>query len=397
MQAVKILLVATILSIIPGQLLRIPLMSQSGALTLTDILVFTTNLIFLLYYLPLKKKVKLPQNIFIPATLFILVATLSTILALNKYSVYAIAVSALFLVRFILYFSTSIIAANFIKKTEIKSWVKLIIATITIYLCLGVIQFIIFPDLTILAPFGWDPHQMRIVSTFLDPNFSGALFSILIAFSLTLFLFGSGRIYLFLSIFSFIGIVLTYSRSSYLDLAIVITILGIFKSPKLFITFSIIIILIFSQVGRVRERVIGALTLDETAQARVESWKNAGTIIGENLFFGVGFNTYRFAQADHGFFTPDDPLGGHSGGGTDSSFLLVAATCGLIGLAFFFILIASILKKYFHSVSSNYLHLASISSFLGLIVHTQFVNSLFFPQIMLLVWFILGLNLANDN
>lgn len=397
MQTVKLLLIASILSIIPGQLLRFPLLSQTGALTLTDIFVFLTNTIFLIYYLPLKKKIKLPPQILIPVGLFILSATLSTTLALDKFSASTVSVSALFLVRFILYSLISVVAANVIKKSEILNWIKLILATCAVYLFLGAVQLVVFPDLAILVPYGWDPHQMRIVSTFLDPNFSGALISVFLAFSLTLFLFGFGRVYLFLSVFSLIGIILTYSRSSYLNIITIIAVLGILKSPKLFLTSVIIFILIFLQVNRVRERVIGALTLDETAKARVESWKNARVIIRENILLGVGFNTYRYAQADHGFFTTNDPFGGHSGGGVDSSFLLVAATCGVIGLTFFAILIFSILKIYIRNVGTNYLHLASLSSFLGLVVHTQFVNSFFFPQIMLLLWFILGLNLAHDN
>ncbi len=397
MQAVKFLLIASILSIIPGQLIRLPLLSQSGALTLTDIFVFLTNAVFFLYFLTVKKKLKLHPRIFIPASLFTLSAGLSTILALNKFSSSEVLASSLFLVRFILYFSQAIIAANIIKKSEIRSWIKLIILTVVVYLILGIIQLIVFPDLTFLASYGWDPHQMRIVSTFLDPNFSGALVSMMLAITLAMFLFGFGRVYLFLSAFAIIGIILTYSRSSYLNLIMIIATLGMFKSPKLFFTAIIIFIIIFSQISRVRQRIIGALTLDETAQARVESWKNAKTIFQDNLLFGVGFNTYRYAQAQYGLFSPDDPLGGHSGGGADSSFLLVAATCGIFGLVFFFGLLFSIFKIYLQDISLNYLHLASLSSFLGLLVHTQFVNSFFFPQIMLILWFMLGLNLANDN
>ena len=125
-------------------------------------------------------------------------------------------------------------------------------------------------------------------------------------------------------------------------------------------------------------------------------FKNALTVFKDHPLFGVGFNTYRFAQGRYGFFSPGD-FGGHSGAGTDSSLLLIAATTGIFGSTFYIFLLISILQLFVKKAGSHFLHLASIATFLGLIIHSQFVNSLFFPQIMLLFWFIVGLVLAYDS
>src|SRR3989338_4711110 len=279
MQLIKFLLIATILSLLIGQTVRLPF-SESGAITISDILVFAVGFVFLIYSLTLKRSVKLPKEIFPAAMLFSLTAAASLILASGHFSLAQLATSSMFLVRF-------------------------------------------------LISFGWDPHIQRIASTFLDPNFTGWLLSILLAISLSLFLFSKENKYLFALAIFLIALILTFSRSSYLALLTVILTIGFLKSKKALIAIFIFLMAFFLVFVQVRSRVASAFTLDETSQARLKSWSQAITVFADNPIFGAGFNTYRFAQARYGFFTADEPLGGHSGAGTDSSMLLVAATTGI--------------------------------------------------------------------
>lgn len=255
----------------------------------------------------------------------------------------------------------------------------------------------LFPDLSFLVSFGWDPHIRRIATSFLDPNFSGGLLAVLIAISLSLFLATNKKSYFAIFAIYLGAIILTFSRSSYLALIVTLFTIGLLKSPKTLVSSLLFLTLVFWGISPVKERVVGAFTLDETARARLQSWSQAITIFKDNYLFGVGFNTYRFAQAKYGFFTADQPLGGHSGAGTDSSILLVAATTGVFGSIFFLSIVFAIIKLFAKSAKSSYLHLASLASFLGLLVHSQFVNSLFFPQIMLIIWMMVGLTLRNDS
>ena len=401
MQAISLLLIAVLVSIISGQLIRLPFLGASGAITLADIFVLATDLTFIIYALAIKKSLKIENKIFFPALLFILSASASTFLAAGTFKLSEILISSLFLIRFIFYFFLSVVIFNVVTYEKVHSWFKIILSIGTLFTVVGLFQFVLLPNLSFLTVYGWDPHQQRIASTLLDPNFSGMIFVVIFAISISLYLYQKGKkifgFYPFVAAISFIALILTFSRSSYLALLVAVTTIGILKSPKLLISILTLFLVAFLLIGQVRSRIIGAFTLDETAKARLESWQKGAAIFKDNLLFGVGFNTYRYAQERYGFFSPDEPLGGHSGAGSDSSIILVAATTGIVGLSFYLFFLLTILRIFAKRARQDPLHLASFSIFLALLVHSQFVNSLFFPQIMLILWFILGLVQVYDT
>lgn len=397
MNIVRLFLITTLLSIITGQLIRFPLASTAGAITLTDILVIVTDILFLLYAVLLKSIIRLPKKTFFYGMMFSLAALTSTILAANFFSFSQIITASFFLVRFVVYFFISVVVYNVIRKNQIGNWLNFLLLLAVVFSSLGFLQLLILPDLSFLVVYGWDPHQDRIVSTFLDPNFAGIAFAIFLAFSTSLYLYKKRYIYLAIAILLLFALVFTYSRSSYLALIVVMFVIGVAKAPKLIVLTLLFFLTSVLVNTHFRERIVGAATLDETAQARVESWQKALTIFKNNFLFGTGFNTYRFVQSKQGNFAYDNPQGGHSGSGTDSSILLVAATTGIFGLSFFLLLIFTILDITSRSLRTSYLGLASFSSLLAILVHSQFVNSFFFPQIMLLIWFIVGINHVQNN
>lgn len=398
MDFLKSLLIVTLLTIIPGQIIRIPQGSPLGAITLTDIAVASLVLAFLFYSTAVKKSLKFPNKIFFPFVLFAVWSTSTIIWALTAFTPHEVATASLFLARFVAYFFLSIVVFNLVDKSNIKSWVNLILLSGTLYILTGFVQFLAIPDLTFLTPFGWDPHQRRIVGTVIDPNFSGYIFVLIFSLASSYYLFEKKKDgFLIVALLSFIALILTFSRSSYLAFIAGAGTIGIIKSPKLLAGIFIVLILTFALIPQVRTRIIGALTLDETAQARIESWQNALVIIRDNSLFGVGFNTYRFAQEKYNFFSLDNPQGGHSGGGVDSSLLLVTATTGAVGISLFILLLGSIIKTIAKGASSNPLRLATLASLFALLVHSLFVNSLFFPQIMLLIFPLIGLASKDDT
>lgn len=396
MDFVKLLLVITLASIIPGQLVRIPI-GTSAAITVSDLSVLTLIVVFFVYSLAIKKTLKFENQIFLPLLIFTLIAVSSTILAGGNFTISEIIIALLFQIRFLLYFLISQVIFNVVKKAQIAKWLKLILAVSSVFALIGFAQLLFFSDLSFLTSYGWDPHQKRIVSTFLDPNFAGGLLIISFALAISSYVYNRGNLYLILSLAIFVSIILTFSRSTYLATLVVILTIGFLKSPKILAGFLTIFIFSFLIIPQVRERIAGAWSVDETSKARIESWRRAVIITKDHPFFGVGFNTYRAAQRQYGFFSPDLPEGGHSGAGSDSSVLLVLVTTGVFGLLAYLSILAAILKKFSANAKSNPLGLGGTASFLGLLVHSQFVNSLFFPQIMILFWFIVGLNLADDT
>jgi hypothetical protein len=69
--------------------------------------------------------------------------------------------------------------------------------------------------------------------------------------------------------------------------------------------------------------------------------------------------------------------------GMDSSLLFVAATTGIIGAAAYIYLLFSMIRN---GKKSRFY----IASFAALLVHSLFVNSLFYPWVMIWMWILTG-------
>ena len=397
MEQLELFLIAAITSTISGQLVRISLFGQEGSFTVSDILVLILVIVFLFYFLFNRIAIVIPKKIMLPVVVFSLFAASSTVFALNQFTLKEILVSSLFLIRFLLYFSVMIITLNVVKREKIEKWINIFLATGTILVFLGFVQLLFVPNLLFLTPYGWDPHQTRIVSSFLDPNFIGIVFVFLASFSLSEYLFRKNLVFLLIFLFNSIAILLTFSRSSYLAFFCALAVIGLLKSLKITSIIALIFFLSFIFIPQARERVVGAITFDETARARIESWQKALLVFKDHFLIGVGFNTYRYSQASYGFFESDQTLGGHSGAGSDSSLLLVAATTGVLGLVAFIWILLSIWQIVSKSAKRSFVALGALASFVALLVHSQFVNSLFFPQVMLLFWFFVGIVSKEDN
>ncbi len=396
MSNIKLLLFAAIASLIAGQLIRINL-TQAGAVTITDIFAGAAVVTFAYHSLLKKVSINLPKSIFLPFALFIISATCSTALALNSFTSGQVLIALFFTVRLVTYIFLCFVVVNTIKKNEVQKWVKILLITGTAFAAIGLFQFMFFPNLTSLQAFGWDPHVYRLVSTTLDPNYTGLILTFFTSLAVSLYLFKKNKLYLFLAGLFVVAILLTFSRSSYLALLVAMLTIGSIKSPKTFFIVITIFILSFIFVPQIKDRIIGAFLVDETANARIISWHKAFAVFSKNPIFGVGYDTYRFAQIKYGFVPDDDLAGGHSGAGSDSSFLLVLATTGVVGFTFFTAMIVSLIFFLKKNLKNNYLSLAVFASFMALLFHTQFVNSFMFPQIMLIFWFLVGLSYVSNN
>lgn len=396
MDLIRLLLITTIATIIPGQLTRLPIVSL-GAISPTDVAVFITVMSFLLYTLLSKKALIFPKKIIFTGLIFFLTALASTILALNNFSPGQVAASSLFLIRFILYFLIIVVTVNVVESDKIEKWLNAFLFIGLVFALIGFLQIMMIPDLSPLTVYGWDPHVNRLASSLLDPNFSGGLLTIFLSISITFYLYKQKNSYLFAAAVFFTAIILTFSRSSYLASMTAVLIIGLVKSPKIIFVAILLFLAVAISSNKVRDRIMGAITIDKTAQARIESWQNGILIFRQNPILGVGFNTYRFAQERYGHFSFDNPQGGHSGSGSDSSFVLIAATTGILGFTVFLLLLFQITQFITKNITYDYLPLISTSSFLAILVHSQFVNSLFYPQIMIAICFLIGLSYLRNG
>jgi len=364
-------------------------------------------------------KPKTPQ--FKPATkkliswivAFIGIATLSLIANYNNFATRELAISSLYLIRFIEYAALFLITLNLTKeeKTAKKIFSAAIISAFLIALT-GFYQLISLPDLKELAKeSGYDPHINRLVGSWLDPNFISGYFAFIISIIVGVVLKTKNlRLRLYLgttAIVLLIATFLTYSRSGYIALAIGIVVISVLRSRKL-----LIIVAIFASIGlgiseraqqRVGELVQSASSIflntaqnpDPTARLRIKSWQQSIELFQKQPLLGYGYNTLTYAKLNEGFVA-DTTI--HSASGSDSSLLTIAATTGIFGLLTFLAIYILVLKKSFTNAYKKNLSkfhqglgLGLFAGILSLIIHAIFVNSLLFPQILIHFWIMLGI------
>ncbi|MFA6981840.1 MAG: O-antigen ligase family protein [Patescibacteria group bacterium] len=346
-----------------------------------DPLVAVFDLVSIFYLLLVKKRFVI-SKFFLPLLVFAFIAFVSLLVGSARLSETEVLVSAMYPIRFFAYLVLGIVVHNLMetKIFDTRFLKKAVFVGALLVSVLGFVQLVVLPDFTTLdSELGWDPHKNRLASAFFDPNFTGG------------FLFTSMFLILWLEkkftpklLVLLLAIFLTFSRSTWGALAAAVLLLGAVKYRKLLLLSALLAFLAYFAVPRVQTRISGITDPADSAAFRLISWGNVLTIARENPLFGVGFNSYRYAQIERGFVGIGE-YETHSGSGSDSSFLLVLATTGVIGFIPF---VVGYFWPLFSAMKRKDFFFASI--LVGLFLHTQFVNALFYPQIMFLWMLLLG-------
>jgi hypothetical protein len=364
-----------------------------------DVAVLVLSVVGVLYFLGVRKSFKLPRSAFL-FLFFTFVAMLSFLRVFPLHTYSELLVSGSYLFRWMFYFVAGLVVYNmmeqknalgkrFISSSEV---VRAFVFSAVFVSVGGFIQLLVLPDFTVLPEsLGWDPHKNRLASTFFDPNFVGAYLALILA----ILLFFKVKLELnpklpHFFVFSLItgALVLTFSRSAWLLFAAVSLVYGLFKSRPFLIAALIIAFAAYFAVPRIQTRVSGTTDPADSAHFRIISWKSTWEIAKENLFLGVGFNTFKYAQKDYGFLTSDS-LTNHESSGSDSSLLLVLATTGLLGFVFF---AGGLVIPALSSLKNKQWFFVAILG--GLLLESQFINSLFYPPI-LFFWLVFLFNYSS--
>lgn len=315
----------------------------------------------------------------------VMVAVMGVSLAVNSQLLQGkeILSSGMYLIRWVVYAGLYFTMRDL--PPSLKLWraeggyTKWLILAGTAVAVLGILQYFFYPDLRSLTAQEWDPHYYRIVSTFLDPGFTGAI----LAMALVLITgeWGTWRKWgIWGKVIwgvNYAAFVLTYSRASYLMFLIAIWVWGwqkkIWRVPAFLSALLLATMLILPRPGGEGVK----LEREASIWARINNWENSLKIIRDHPIFGVGFNAYRFAQRDYGFVSQTDWQKTHSGAGADSSLLFIWATTGTVGLLAYLWL----LKRMAVRASP-----VTGAILVGLLVHSFFSNTLFYPWIMEIMW-----------
>jgi len=109
--------------------------------------------------------------------------------------------------------------------------------------------------------------------------------------------------------------------------------------------------------------------------ARLENYQTTIKIFTKSPVFGIGYDNMCVAYQK---YIGAQAFSSHACSGSDSSILFVLATTGILGLLVFGLSIFRIAKSLTHN---SYFIILS-SSFIALLVHSLFSNSMFYPWIM---------------
>lgn len=351
-----------------------------------------------------------------PLVLFISISFLSLILNARLLTFPEFIISFLYLLRWVFYSLIIFIVISF--NNPFKQKVPFIMIGAGIFIVVaGFAQYFLYPSLRNLIYLGWDEHLYRMFSTFLDPNFLGAFLVLNFILILGLFLNGfpipskAGRqsgmtrtgILGVLGAVNLIAVFLTYSRSALLMLFISLFMFLLLGKKKL-IFMTLLILIFFVLILSTSKRSEGTNLLRwVSSEARLGSSLNTLSIIKDNFIFGVGFNSFRYAQIRYGFLEGEEQNLTHAGAGTDNSFLFILATTGIVGFLPYLYLWVKILRFQFNIVKNGDLKhqkifaVVIISSIVGIFVNSFFINSLFYPFIMQWLWILIGLNSKESN
>ncbi len=115
---------------------------------------------------------KLPHSKLMTPILLVIAACLVSLLVNYwRFPPQSLFSGSLYLVRWILYsFVYILVLQDFV---DTRFWLRGLYAVGVGLGVLGLMQFILYPDLRNLYYLGWDPHYYRVFSTLLDPNFAG--------------------------------------------------------------------------------------------------------------------------------------------------------------------------------------------------------------------------------
>ncbi len=372
----KFLLIVLLLAFPIGQLARLDFINRELVFHLNDLLVALTVGLWILSERKKALDLVRKSSITKPVLFWLGAVVLSLLVNLPHLSVREFLVSALYPLRWTIYFLLYFVFLSGKSKLNIRKW--LIGVTLAVVIS-GLVQYRFLPDTVFLSAYGWDDHYYRLIGTFLDPGFTGIILvlGLLLIFDARGYLDWFRRKWRYFLVLgsSYLAMALTYSRASYLSYLAGFAVFSFYrKSAKLFLIAAVILAVTLPLLPRVHGEGT-RLERENSVIGRLNNWRETVLVWTKAPVFGVGFDAYRYATKA--------PLTSHAGAGADSSLLFVLATTGLIGLFAYSGVLWSLWKR----GNKSLLFTASLAAVL---VNSWFNNTLFYPFVIEWLWILLA-------
>ncbi len=333
-------------------------------------------IIFILVVINLYRFKKLYNSVFRSLIWFMVVAALTLIFSLLKFSLKETFTGFLYLIRLGSYMYFVLMLTNLVNEKKISK--KLLIDSLAltgiIIGILGWLQYFLIPDLRTLKLFGWDDHYFRLTSSFLDPGFTGLIVVLTLVIFILKYELKKEKTYLLPIFFLLPTLAFTYSRASYLALAASLFYL-IFKLKKIYLLvfFMVLVLTLYFLPNPGGEGV--KLSRTSSINARTLNYSQALRLFRKFPVLGVGYNNVCVAKIK--YLEIRDP-GANSCSGFDNSYLFILSATGTVGFMVFLKLVYDLMSR----TSKNFYGNIFIASGLAVFTHSLFVNSLFYAWII---------------
>lgn len=286
----------------------------------------------------------------------------------------------------ILAYSLFVIGLSFHDLYSVKKYYKLWMGVGIIIALLGIIQYFFLPDTRFLISLGWDDHYYRLISTQLDPNFTGLILVMTLLLWQQVKTKQKWQSYL-VSLVMFLAILLTYSRASYLALLAGSGTLAYIKFSrrkfaKLMTCLLIAVLLslpFLPQPGGEGTNLLRLFSIE----SRVENSTQALQVLKPHQWL-LGKGVFALSEPE----TPTTPWN-DTAHFPDNLVVFLLVSGGVIGLS---------LGIYWLYRWGRYLYFRDsfiFSAFMAVMIHSQFNHSLFQPFIWL--WLVNLSVLATDG
>jgi len=291
------------------------------------------------------------------------------------------------------------------KNRQYSQWLLLLV--VGALALAGLLQLWLMPHLVALNG-GWDPHSWRLVATWLDPNFMGGFFAILLPWLgwQAWCRRGQQRVaYLVVLVLTSLALALTQSRSSLVALLVGLTLLSpwwtLTRYRRMAVVPAMALLGLVVSAGVITalllgERAWGLVTYDPTVVLRVEALREVWQLAAAHSWLGVGYNAYQFAAQEAGL-VGDFMI--HSRAGADVSWLTLWVTTGIIGVVLFFLpwcwVGQQLLRRTVHYQDGA--ALVGVCVLLIWFIHSNFVNSLLYGHLLITVAWVFSLLLPFSS
>ena len=343
-----------------------------------------------------------PRPVLFGWSILMVAIALSWLVNLSALGVSNGLIALLFLGRFIIYGLLPIVLwphLNAKRSVVYAGWLLVLFLWVAV---LGWLQLGLFPDLVLFEYLGLDPHNGRLVSTFLDPNLVGIFLSFGVGLGILMWGRATSRrdkvIIAVVSVFLIVSVLATFSRSALLAMVVILLMIGWMRYRRVVGIGLIIVALAFMSIPRLQDRLSGVWQLDVTVRYRIESWQAGWRLIKAKPIFGVGYNAiasqrYQYSPAG------TERLSRQAENGFDSSLLTMAAASGLVGLLAFLNWLIIILKRTWRSwtVDATIFGPLLWAVTAGLMGASLFVNAWLTATILIIWWLIIGVGLKEQE